>query len=108
MDRIFKTRKVLFLDSAFNYARMQSEGVTHKSASKEMGISYSTYSKWVQWRETQKFPNETNIESIANYIGWHYDDLYIAVLAAKNEDTSIASKLESLIPPHVTHFTKKL
>jgi hypothetical protein len=98
--------KVMFLDSVYRYAKQQSRGLSGASAAKELGLSSGCFNTYVNWQNSNKFPSDETIKKLAVFINWDYDDVFLAVQAARVANTSLCSKLESIIsakePKHIS------
>jgi hypothetical protein len=92
-----KIRKPMFLDSIYRYCKQESEGLSGASAAKHLGISATCFNSYCNWRNSGAFPSLETIEKIAAFIDWDFDDVYLAVTAAKFDKTTLSSKLESQI-----------
>lgn len=89
----------MFLDSIYRYCKQQSRGLSGSSAAKDLGITPTSFNQMVNWQNSNIFPSEKTIQKIADYIDWDYDDVYLAVQAARVANTSLSGKLESIIKP---------
>jgi len=87
----------MFLDSVYRYAKQQSRRLSGASAAEELGITSSCFNTFVNWQNSNKFPSDSTIKKIADYINWNYDDVYLAVQAARVANTPLSNKLESII-----------
>lgn len=92
----------MFLDSVYRYAKQQSAGLSGASAAKDLGISATSFNSFVNWSNSGIFPSEQTMKKIAVYIDWDYDDIYLAVQAARVSNTPLSKKLESIITPKKT------
>ena len=92
----------MFLDSIYRYCKQQSRGLSGASAAQDLGLSSGCFNTFVNWQNSSKFPSYETIKKIAVYIDWDYDDVYLAVQAARVSNTSLSKKLESIITPKKT------
>jgi len=95
----------MFLDSVYRYAKQQSRGLSGASVAKDLGITAGAFNSFVNWPNSGIFPKNETIKKLADYINWDYDDVYLAVQAARVANTSLSTKLESIIkekkPKHI-------
>jgi hypothetical protein len=87
----------MYIDSVYRYCKQQSKGLSGASAAQELGLSASSFNSFCNWQTTGKFPSVETMEKIALYIDWDFDDVYLAVTAARFEKLTLSSKLESQI-----------
>lgn len=58
----------MYVDSIFDYIKMAGTDETLVGAAGGLKIQIEELKDWSNWRETGKFPNDSQIEKIANFI----------------------------------------
>jgi hypothetical protein len=87
----------MFIDSIYRYCKQQSNGLSGASAAADLGIAAGSFNSLTNWRQTSRFPSPELMRKIATYINWDFDDVFLAVNAARYQDSSLCLKLESQI-----------
>ncbi|NTS77331.1 hypothetical protein HR060_10690 [Catenovulum sp. SM1970] len=83
-------------DNTLNLAIQRSPRLSGASAADKLQVTRTTFSRWVRWRETGKFPGEDKIQPLAELTGLPINKVYFAVMAAKCGITEIQQELEAL------------
>jgi hypothetical protein len=90
----------MFLDSVYRYCKQESAGLSGASAAAHLNISATTFNNYCNWRNTASFPSMDTMQKIGVFIQWDFDDVYLAVNAARFEHLTLSGKLESQIKAH--------